>query len=152
MRQWSFWKLSKTLHSNFSKSVELLKTFQNTIWKLSKTRGACIAIHAQKTKPGALLVGRRPLLANGGIPRCELAEHVLPIIRWLWVCTTSLVASKSRRQVYYQNIVLHGLRPPRTVWADFEINWASMLFRTRRFMQVRCNGDAHGTSFIISCD
>jgi hypothetical protein len=63
--------------------MELLKTFQNTRWKLSKTRGACMAIHAQKTKPGALLIGRRPLLANGGIPRCEPAEHVLPIIRRL---------------------------------------------------------------------
>jgi hypothetical protein len=53
--------------------MELLKTFQNTTWQLSKTSGAfenfpehymetfqtrcaCIAIHAQKTKPGALLV------------------------------------------------------------------------------------------------
>jgi hypothetical protein len=42
-----------------------------------------MVVHAQKTKPGALLVGRRPLLANGGIPRCEPAKHVLPIIRRL---------------------------------------------------------------------
>jgi hypothetical protein len=80
------------------RQMELLKTFQNTSYQLFKTSGAfenfsehymetfqntgaCIAIHAQITKPGALLVGRRPLLANGGILRCEPAEHVLPIIQ-----------------------------------------------------------------------
>jgi hypothetical protein len=48
--------------------------------ELSKTWSANIAIHAQKTKPATLFVGRSLLLANGGIPRCEPAEHVLPII------------------------------------------------------------------------
>jgi hypothetical protein len=69
-------------------AMELLKTFQNTTWQLSKTNEAfenfsehtgCIHCHPYtKTKPGALLVGQRPLLANGGISRCEPAEHVPP--------------------------------------------------------------------------
>jgi hypothetical protein len=63
--------------------VELLKTFHNTIWKLSKTRLACMAIHAQKQNLLLLSVGRKSLLANGATPRSEPAEYVLPIIQRL---------------------------------------------------------------------
>jgi hypothetical protein len=44
--QWSLWKLSKTsgAFGNFSKPVELLETFQDTVWELSKTWGTCMAI------------------------------------------------------------------------------------------------------------
>jgi hypothetical protein len=72
MHTW-FWKkyaCGLVAFENFSRRY--METFQNM--------GADIAIHAQKTKPTALFVGRSPLLANGGIPRCDPAEHVFPVI------------------------------------------------------------------------
>jgi hypothetical protein len=62
----SIWKLSKTLH--FSSPHSLYDE-----------------VHAlpfmHKNKTCCSFVGRNPLLANGGILRCEPVEHMLPIIR-----------------------------------------------------------------------